>query len=268
MDDKLKAIKGFGDFLEQYTEAHKQVRDIVYELKDRYYKENPVDKMFLDAMCYNHHQKKYNCVYFIRNIYNNLVKIGCSTDVVTRIKTIRSVCKNYLGMDNTIKLEGIIDTSFINPQIVEKFFHNKYDKYRRFGEWFELPDKEWKLLKKNYIPNAEFLDDMTDDTISEKLNEHDIIHNIMYIGDIDDDSFNDLLFQEVNYKSPLEDDIEAYVDSITNLLTGIYFQLPKCFQESDFYRFLLLELDKFKVEKTMEIPYTFQHMKEWYDKNY
>ena len=41
----------------------------------------------------------FNCVYFIRNKYTNLVKIGSTTDIVRRFSELNSLYKNYLGVN-------------------------------------------------------------------------------------------------------------------------------------------------------------------------
>lgn len=81
----------------------------------------------------------FNCVYFIRNKYTNLVKIGSTTDIIRRFNELNSLYKNYLGVDDSLKIEFLLYIPYnIKPSVYEKQIHKELKKHRKFGEWFDI----------------------------------------------------------------------------------------------------------------------------------
>lgn len=268
--EKQMALDGFAEFMKQYQIMRNTTSDIVYELKRRYDNRDETEKLCTDILTQylKNCGKKHNYVYFFRNRYNNLVKIGCTTNIVKRYGGIRSICKNYIGMEDALIIEGAIDTSFIKPEKVEKFLHEKYGKYRKFGEWFEFPDNVWKELYHLFIEGDD-LAEMINDTDAEKLDIQNKMHNIMYVGSPNDKEFVKLL-SECSKSNKIEDTlIETYIDALTNMMSGVHFK-TKFFDENEpFYRLLYMDfVDRF-VERQFDVSmYTFEHMKSYYNKHF
>lgn len=265
-EEKVKALKNFSELMTQYETMRKNVSDIVYELKNRYENEEETEKFCTDILSQyiKNYGKKHNYVYFFRNKYNNLVKIGCTTDIVKRYGDIKSICKNYIGMEDALRIEGIIDTSFIKPEKVEKYLHEKYKNYRKFGEWFEFPDDIWKEIYYLFIEGDCFAE-MINDKDVEKLDIPNKIHNIMYVGSPADNEFVKLLSENVKSEEIEKELIEMYIDKLTNMLSGIHFKVNFFNEDEPFYRLLYMDfVDKFVEEKFDLSIYTFEHMKNYY----
>ena len=90
-----------------------------------------------------------NYVYFIKNNINGYIKIGHTSNLKNRINQINSIFFSYFGTMEYVEIIRIIDTSFIPPNKIEKYFHNKYKDKRKFGEWFSLSDKDIHELREN-----------------------------------------------------------------------------------------------------------------------
>ncbi len=78
-------------------------------------------------------------VYFIRNEYTGLLKIGKTNNLKRRIKEIENAF-NFLGFDTQkLTLEAISYCPFgLNNSKVETYYHNKCKNYRINGEWFDI----------------------------------------------------------------------------------------------------------------------------------
>ena len=96
--------------------------------------------MLLDGYidCNNH-----SIVYFIRNEYNGLLKIGKTNNLYRRKNEIEK-CFNFLGMDTQkITVEAISYCPFgMNNSQVESYYHNLYKNKRVNGEWFDVSKVE------------------------------------------------------------------------------------------------------------------------------
>lgn len=78
-------------------------------------------------------------VYFIKNSYNNQIKIGCSNEVNKRFEAIKSEMY-HLGLDFELTFLGAIYSD--KYYIVENYLHNKYKSKRKIGEWFEISEED------------------------------------------------------------------------------------------------------------------------------
>ena len=78
-------------------------------------------------------------VYFIRNEYNGLLKIGKTNNLSRRMKEIEQ-CYTFLGMNTQkIKLEAISYCPFnMDNSQVESYYHDLYKENRVIGEWFNI----------------------------------------------------------------------------------------------------------------------------------
>lgn len=79
-------------------------------------------------------------VYFIKNIETNLIKIGFTYDLLTRISTLATEYKT--------KMELVHYVSSSDIGTVEKIFHTMFSNKRTKGEWFDLSEDDVMELKK------------------------------------------------------------------------------------------------------------------------
>ena len=99
---------------------------------------------------------KTSVVYFIRNKYNGLLKIGKTNDLQRRINEIES-CFNFLGLDtNELAVEAISYCPYgMNNGKVETYYHNLFKEKRKIGEWFDVSyDELLNSLFVDYIING------------------------------------------------------------------------------------------------------------------
>ena len=76
-------------------------------------------------------------VYFMRQGNSNYYKIGCTTNLQQRLKSIQSY--------NPIKIKIVAEVKGCHK--FEKYLHRLYDDYRIRGEWFEIPSDILRELK-------------------------------------------------------------------------------------------------------------------------
>lgn len=224
-----------------YVKMWNEIRNIVEELYEQYKEISPEYKFSEDVTKHTYiNGKTGSYVYFIKNKYNNLVKVGSTNNIVQRFKTIKSICKNYIGMEDAVELVGLIDTSFIKPIEVEKYFHKKYKQYNKFGEWFDFPTNVWNSIKRLYFFDFEF-----DDTINEEerelFNLGNNIHGINFVGNPCDNEFMELLYGRYKNESYNNKELDRLTDIVIQdifHLGGISFDELK---RSRFYEFIIEE---------------------------
>ncbi len=78
-------------------------------------------------------------VYCIRNKRTNRVKLGKGNNPYRRLKTLQT------GNDDPLVLEATIETQY--PFKVERALHSLFSAFRKSGEWFDLPEKEDRILR-------------------------------------------------------------------------------------------------------------------------
>ena len=101
-------------------------------------------------------EHKTSVVYFIRNKYNGLLKIGKTNDLQRRINEIEN-CFNFLGLDtNELVVEAISYCPYgMNNGKVETYYHNLFKEKRKIGEWFDVSyDELLNSLFVDYIING------------------------------------------------------------------------------------------------------------------
>ena len=78
-------------------------------------------------------------VYFLRNEYSGLLKIGVTKDIVQRIKQLKSNFTTLGLKQDKLFIEHLcIIPPFINHFSVEKYYHNLFSDYKSIGEWFDI----------------------------------------------------------------------------------------------------------------------------------
>ena len=161
-------------------------------------------------------------VYFIKNSYNNQIKIGCSNDVSKRFKTLESEMY-HLGLDFELRFLGAIYSD--KYYIVENYLHNKYKNKRKIGEWFEISEKE----------ATDCINNFNQDEINKLIENKSL--NVIKFNEIVSDEYVIILGEKV------------YKDGILNLVKcklnltekGILYCI---FELSDFENNLQIKMDK------------------------
>lgn len=84
------------------------------------------------------HKYSKGFVYFIK-ADNGLIKIGKTKDLNKRLDHFTAKLPYRLDLIHSIKTD--------DTQELEEYFHNKFSKKRKRGEWFELDDKDIREVK-------------------------------------------------------------------------------------------------------------------------
>lgn len=79
-------------------------------------------------------------IYVIRAIGTNRVKVGWSTDVSARMKSLKTASPYPLELVTTLETD---------EESLERLLHKGLRNYRVHGEWFELPEKTLNALIEN-----------------------------------------------------------------------------------------------------------------------
>ena len=123
------------------------------------YEEMPLRrKIAIDAILCDQRSSDCNCVYFLKNKENGLVKIGSTKIFPKREKQIALIYKSYGGKVNILEPMLIIKTGGIEPRNVEFNLHRAFSKKRKYGEWFSLDDKDFETVVYDYTTGTEIVD--------------------------------------------------------------------------------------------------------------
>lgn len=104
--------------------------------------------------------KSYYCVnslpdsyvYLIKNHYNGYIKIGTSQDPYERLKQISSMLKNSCGIDeHLLDIISICYCPHNDGYQIENYFHKKFSKYKKYGEWYDFGDDYYDTIG-DYFP--------------------------------------------------------------------------------------------------------------------
>ena len=129
---KKQIKKGFCDidcylkFREKSIKIELERQNYIQKLKDKHLK-----------------GKGESYLYFIKMGNQNLVKIGISQTPKQRLKELQTANPFKLYIINTLQVN--------NARELERKFHKIYDGFRMKGEWFKLPLREIKRIKKEPI---------------------------------------------------------------------------------------------------------------------
>lgn len=143
LDEKVKTNLIYYNWLKEYLGNKGEVtflRNIEYVNNCRMIDEN----------------KQISIVYFIRNQYTGLLKIGKTNNLPRRIKEIKNTF-TFLGMDTQeLVLEAISYCPYgMNNTDVEKYYHHKFKENRINGEWFDITYEDLQCnLIVDYVING------------------------------------------------------------------------------------------------------------------
>lgn len=88
-------------------------------------------------------ENREGVVYFIRDPYKKITKIGRTKDINTRFENLRSEHKTDLKLILTIPTEDTV--------LLEKEIHKKFDDKRIAGEWFYITNSDIEGIKNEYV---------------------------------------------------------------------------------------------------------------------
>ena len=232
------------EFKEQYNIFVEDISKQLLEYWDKYLELNPAYKFSIDEMrksVIENVRGRY--VYFMKNKYNGYIKIGFTTNIKSRLRDIKSICKNYLGEIDAIELLGLIDTSFIEPIEFESFLHKKYKRYNVFGEWFDFPKEVWSEIEEYYLFDFEYDDKILFSDLEKFQLKQNQLHGIGYVGNPLDNEFMEFLYGRYkNVQSPTKDDIKQLAERLIYDVYGIKCEVlyQKIFNQS-FYNYVWQE---------------------------
>ena len=125
------------DSLDDYSNRNDEMID--------YYKEffRNISKSDLNSI--NAIQKMYSnptfgFIYFLRNASTGLIKIGYTTKLEKRIKSITSGFVSNGLASPKLELVALLFSHKENLHRLEKYWHNKFKKNRTNGEWFNIDE--------------------------------------------------------------------------------------------------------------------------------
>lgn len=101
-----------------------------------------IDKNIFYRMYLEDKKNRTEYVYFIKNDTTGLIKIGMTTNPHDRLSSISYTLKTATGMEHDLKFIGIIYMTSSSMKDYESALHKKYEKYRKYGEWFDISEKE------------------------------------------------------------------------------------------------------------------------------
>lgn len=84
-------------------------------------------------------------VYFVEDTNTKFVKIGHSMDIKLRVIAMQ------WAVPSLLKMHGYLESERKEMVILEGVLHQKYDKYRRHGEWFAPIKLPRKIVKDNFV---------------------------------------------------------------------------------------------------------------------
>lgn len=181
------------NYCQQMTDAQKQVLSFYQDMLD--------DPMGIDNIYMVYELLKtsrISCVYFIRNLASDLVKIGRTKNLKYRYATIRNDVARY--NQGKVKLERIILSPESQLSKLENIIHKHYKNLRKNGEWFDIQEKyDDEYCGTNCILcNSEGDTELVVDDLYDMLAPVDIKKN--FVDSLNRSGFIETLFD----KSPIE----------------------------------------------------------------
>lgn len=87
--------------------------------------------------------KTLPCVYFVYCKELNLTKIGCTTDLKKRLKSLRAAAEMF-GF--SMELIGYVCCFEGSPYTLESKYHQRFAKFHKFSEWFDLKEGDMNSI--------------------------------------------------------------------------------------------------------------------------
>lgn len=124
------------DLIEEFIEEKRKQYILFKDIMDL------VDKDLFYRMYLEDKNDHIEYVYFIKNDTTGLIKIGMTTNPHDRMSSISYTLKTATGIEHHLRFIGLIYMTSSNMKDFESSLHRKYEKFRKYGEWFDIPEKE------------------------------------------------------------------------------------------------------------------------------
>ena len=124
------------DLIQEFTEEKRKQYILFKDIMDL------VDKDLFYRMYLEDKSNHTEYVYFIKNDTTGLIKIGMTTNPHDRISSISYTLKTATGIEHKLRFIGIIYMTSSSMKDYESYLHKKYEQHRKYGEWFDLSEKE------------------------------------------------------------------------------------------------------------------------------
>lgn len=153
LNESQKAIEKMIKILETFKNSDEEIaRKLFGNLDDAAFGE------VYNTVC-NFDQPMRSCVYFIKNEYNGLIKIGKTEDFPRRLQQIKSWFYQC-GLDPKLKVVMIHATfpKFLTQ--LEGYYHKQFKDKRKYGEWFEVNENlltDWNNFGDGFVSINETL---------------------------------------------------------------------------------------------------------------
>lgn len=164
-------------------------------------------------------------VYFIKNNNNNSIKVGKSTNIYNRMKTLYSTFKHIGEINPNLELKAVILCKDFNK--LEKYLHKILEQHNRkiTNEWFLLSDSEIKQIV-NRINIDKFNKQENKEIINTCILKYPLIENSLYISRFSDEKYNYINISGHNYITPyllidIFGDISSKILKIYNIINKI-----------------------------------------------
>lgn len=128
---KTENKKIIDEFISKYSQDRsKKLEEIFSKVP-----QSIIDSIYATAS--NYQEDLVGGVYFIRNEYSGLIKIGCSKNIMGRFNQLKRSFI-HVGMEPKLKLLCVVLTF---PKYLEKLesqYHSMFKDKRKIGEWFDI----------------------------------------------------------------------------------------------------------------------------------
>nr|WP_300889068.1 GIY-YIG nuclease family protein [uncultured Acetatifactor sp.] len=172
------------DLIQEFTEEKRKQYNLFKNIMDF------VDKDLFYRMYLEDKNNHTEYVYFIKNDTTGLIKIGMTTNPHDRLSSISSTLKTATGIEHNLRFIGIIYMTSSCMKDYESALHKKYEQYRKYGEWFDISEKE--------IINTYFIDSFNVDGIRLDIEEDNRCIPLNYINEeVPDDLFRLIVMYQI-----------------------------------------------------------------------
>ena len=134
-DSRQRVISETNDILRSIRNRQEKYLEMIF---------SGISDSFLKTICATAEQidkELTGGVYFIKNEYNGMIKIGCTDDIGERFSQIKSGF-THLGMEPKLELIGMVLVFPKYKRQVENDFHQMFKCKREIGEWFNITKEE------------------------------------------------------------------------------------------------------------------------------
>lgn len=111
----------------------------------------------------------FGWVYFIEDKSRRLIKIGMTNNIPSRLSQLKTSYK-FCGLKNDLKVVALCATSY-RLRTVEKYFHDMFEKYHSYMEWFEINGSVLIDILQKYVLEKKYENKNVDGTFIFLMND-------------------------------------------------------------------------------------------------